>query len=588
MGFYMEKKLGKEYILIHELGKGGMAEVYLAVKKPRAIQGQPKTSKLLAVKTMIPSFSSSPEFVRMFEEETDIVMNMSHKNIASVIGHNTVEDIIKGEKKQRLILELEFIRGKNLRQILKDLYAAQADLAFEEKLYIVKELAASLDYAHRFVHPKTGEKLYLVHGDISPQNAMVSIEGEVKLIDFGISKRNDPAQMAQMRAKKLQGKFSYMSPEQADGLEINQKTDIFSLGIILWELLSKQRLFYANTQAKILKKVKEAHIPRLKSISPETPYLADIEKIVNKALICDRNLRKMTANDFHQELSSLLNAKYPNFNPIHLGYKIQNFYKKEFDYINKTIKSSLEKLEKKGMEFDERTRTITLINNKNKENTTSSALPASSQLSDFKTTSKAVEQLPIHTITNRASKITSNTITQQRKSPQKYQYTKKTETLFSPKKISSSIFWRLTALLMFSIGVLFTLHLKTKYPETTDKVTKKVSILFQGAKKQITSLLKGKGEETEKNKTLTSKEEKPIQQMSVFVSSHPSRAKILIDGVWDYKRTPKQIRFHRDQVIVLKAKGYQDYILSDKDINKALLEQNQIFVVFRENRKASK
>ncbi len=336
----MEKKLGKEYILIHELGKEGMAEVYLAVKKPKAAKGQPKTSKLLAVKTMIPSFSSSLEFVRMFEEETNIVMNMSHKNIASVIGHNTVDEMIKGEKKQKLVLELEFIRGKNLRQILKDLYTAQADLAFEEKIYIIKELAASLDYAHRFVHPKTGEKLYLVHGDISPQNAMVSIEGEVKLIDFGISKRNDPAQMAQMRAKKLQGKFSYMSPEQADGLEINQKTDIFSLGIILWELLSKQRLFYANTQAKILKKVKEAHIPRLKSISPETPYLADIEKIVSRALIRDRNLRKMTANDFHQELSSLLNAKYPSFNPIHLGYKIQNFYKKEFDHINKSISNN--------------------------------------------------------------------------------------------------------------------------------------------------------------------------------------------------------------------------------------------------------
>ena len=252
--FFMEKKFGKEYILIHELGKGGMAEVYLAIKNPKTTKHQPRTSKLLAIKTMISSFSSNSEFIKMFEEETDIVMNMSHKNIASVIGHNTVEETVKGERKQKLVLELEFIRGKNLRQILKDLYSAQADLAFEEKIYIIKELAASLDYAHRFVHPKTGENLYLVHSDISPQNAMVSIEGEVKLIDFGISKRNDPSQMAQMRAKKLQGKFSYMSPEQADGLEIDQKTDIFSLGIILWELLSKQRLFYANTQAKILKK----------------------------------------------------------------------------------------------------------------------------------------------------------------------------------------------------------------------------------------------------------------------------------------------------------------------------------------------
>ncbi len=570
----MEKKLGKEYILIHELGKGGMAEVHLAVKRPKTTKGQPKASKLMAIKTMISSFSSSLEFIKMFEEETDIVMNMSHKNIASVIGYNTVDEMIKGEKKQKLVLELEFIRGKNLRQILKDLYTAQADLAFEEKIYIIKELAASLDYAHRFVHPKTGEKLYLVHGDISPQNAMVSIEGEVKLIDFGISKRNDPTQMAQMRAKKLQGKFSYMSPEQADGLEINQKTDIFSLGIILWELLSKQRLFYANTQAKILKKVKEAHIPRLKSISPETPYLADIEKIVSRALIRDRNLRKMTANDFHQELSSLLNAKYPNFNPIHLGYKIQNFYKKEFDDINKVIKSSLEKLEKKGIEFDEKTKTITLTQEGNVAQSLSSG-----KFSSSKVASKAVAQVPMHTITNQVKAITPNKFIQQRKkSPQKYQHVKKPNNLFSPKKITSSICMKLGMLLMFSIGVIFTLHLKTKYPEDTNKLTKKISTLFQSTKKQITKLIDGKDE---KDKTLTSEKATPTY-MSIFISSHPSRAKIFIDGVWDYQRTPKQIRFHEGQFIVLKAKGYQDYVLSESDINKARVEQNQIFVIFRE------
>ena len=577
MSFFMEKKFGKEYILIHELGKGGMAEVHLAIKRPKATKGKPRISKLLAIKTMISSFSSNSEFIKMFEEETDIVMNMSHKNIASVIGHNTVEEAVKGKKKQKLVLELEFIRGKNLRQILKDLYAAQADLAFEEKIYIIKELAASLDYAHRFVHPKTGEKLNLVHSDISPQNAMVSIEGEVKLIDFGISKRNDPAQMAQVRAKKLQGKFSYMSPEQAEGLEIDQKTDIFSLGIILWELLSKQRLFYANTQAKILKKVKEAHIESLKKISPETPHIEAVEKIVKKALIRDRNLR-MTASDLHQELSILLNAKYPNFNPIHLGYKIQNFYKEEFDRINKIIKSSLEKLEKKGMEFDEKTKTITLTNNhKNTVSVSSSGL----SLSDSKTATQAANQVHFHTITEKHTTYNNKSYAQKRKFKQNMQRPSRRHQQNFIKKIDSSIFFKASMFLMLLSGVLFALHFKKNYPEQTNKITENIYVLFQSAKKQVEGFI----EAEDKTKTLTSKA-KPVQ-MSIFISSHPSSAKIFIDGVWDFRRTPKQIRFHKGQTIVLKAEGYKDYVLTEGDINKALLEQNQIFIIFRKKNSAS-
>ena len=565
----MEKKFGKEYILIHELGRGGMAEVYLAIKRPRSLKGQPKISKLLAIKTMISSFSSSSEFIKMFEEETDIVMNMSHKNIGSVIGHNTVEETVKGERKQKLVLELEFIRGKNLRQILKDIYAIRADIAFEEKIYIIKELAASLDYAHRFVHPKTGEKIHLVHSDISPQNAMVSIEGEVKLIDFGISKRNDPAQMVQMRAKKLQGKFSYMSPEQADGLEIDQKTDIFSLGIILWELLSRQRLFYGNTQAKILRKVKEAHIPKLKDISPETPHIEAVEKIIKKALIRDRNLRKLSAKDFHQELSSLLNANYPNFNPIHLGYKIQKFYKKEFDKINQIIKSSLEKLEKKGMEFDEKTKTVTLI--------ADHKYATSSELSDFLSASKAAKRVRFDTITDQNTITYNSTYSKKRKIYKQDVRTGYGHYSRSLKKKGSSLFFKAAMFLMLLSGVSFAFYFKIKYPESTNRIVKNINTLFQETKKQVESFI----EEKNKHKILTSKA-KPIQ-MSIFISSHPTRAKIFIDGVWDYKRTPKQIRFHKGQIILLKSEGYQDYILSEGDIKKALIEQNQIFIIFRKN-----
>lgn len=555
----MGKRFGKEYILIHQLGKGGMAEVHLAVKKPKKGQSSSSTSKLLAIKTMISSFSSSSEFMKMFEAESDIVMNMSHKNIASVIGHNTVEEFVKGKMQRKLVLELEFIRGKNLRQLLKDLYKNDQDFTFEEKIFIIKELAASLDYAHRFVHPKTGERLHLVHSDISPQNAMVSVEGEIKLIDFGISKRNDPFQKTNMRAKKLQGKFSYMSPEQADGLEIDQRTDVFSLGIILWELLAKQRLFYANSQVKILKKVKEAHVPQLREVNPHIPHIGAIERIAQKALIRDRNLRKFSARDFHQELSSLLNAKYPDFNSIYLGYKVQYLYKKEFDNLNKIIKNSLEKLEKKGIEFDEKTKTLTLIEEKNKAQI--------SKLVDVDTASEASKAIHFKTVKTKdikakRDKYLSKSSRESRYNLFKIRKKKQSEVVISSLQIGGS----LGIVLIVILGLYF----RAEYPEQTFKFVKDAQTVFQKIKKQVI---------TDDNKTLASKA-RPTY-INLFISSHPGRAKIFVDGVWDLKRTPRQVRFHEGQTIVLKSKGYKDYTLSEKDIKKALAENNQIFIVFR-------
>ena len=553
-GLNMEKQFGKEYILIHQLGKGGMAEVYLAIKKPRKDQASSNTSKLLALKTMISSFSSSAEFVKMFEEETDIVMNMSHKNIASVIGHNTVKEFAKGKMHQKLVLELEFIRGKNLRQFLKDLYTNDTDLLFEEKIYIIKELAAGLDYTHRFVHPKTGEKLHLTHSDISPQNTMISIEGEIKLIDFGISKRNDPFQKSNMRAKKLQGKFSYMSPEQADGLEIDQKTDIFSLGIILWELLAKQRLFYANNQVKILKKVKETYIPPLKQINPNIPHVEAVEKITQKVLIRDRNLRKVSAKDLHQELSSLLNAKYPNFNPTQLGYKIQNLYKEEFDKLNKIIKNSLEQLEKKGIEFDEKTKTLTLIEEESARQT---------KLVDIETASEASKLISFNELKSKDLK--------QKQKKHLHSIRNQHELLKAKKKKQIEVFTplQIAGLSGIFLIIISVLYFKAKYPEQTLQAVEGAKIAFQKIKKQVVN---------DNKATLTSKTKTHI---NLFISSHPSKAQIFIDGMHDLKKTPRQINFNENQTIVLKSEGYKDYILTKEDIKKALTENNQIFVILR-------
>ena len=232
------------------------------------------------------------------------------------------------------------------------------------------------------------------------------------------------------------------------------------------------------------------------------------------------------------------------------------------------------------MEFDERTKTITLTN-KEMINP-KSLLGLTSTLSDSKTASTAAKKIHFHTITEK------NKIKYHASSTKRRQYKQLLPTISkhyrrsSIKKIDSSMLFKIGMFLMFLGGVLFALYFKTKYPEETTKITKNINILLQNTKKQIENFIEAEDE----TKTLTSKV-KPVQ-MSIFISSHPSRAKIFIDGVWDYKRTPKQIRFHKGQTVVLKSEGYKDYILSEKDTNKAMLEQNQIFVIFRENKSTSK
>ena len=134
---------------------------------------------------------------------------------------------------------------------------------------MVKEVAAGLDHAHRCVDANSGRPLNITHRDMSPQNILVSFEGEVKVIDFGIAKAE--TEKDETKAGTLKGKFSYMSPEQADGLLIDPRTDIFAIGIVLWELLANDRLFTGSNEAAILRKVRECQIPPIRKVNPLVP-----------------------------------------------------------------------------------------------------------------------------------------------------------------------------------------------------------------------------------------------------------------------------------------------------------------------------
>ena len=305
------EQFGK-YVLLEKLAMGGMAEVYLA-KAPSA----GGISKFVAIKRILPQFSENPDFIEMFKEEAKIAINLNHSNVVSIFEF--------GVEKEQFFLVMDYVEGRNLRQILNKLKKSPQRLSNEQVLYIIKEVAAGLDNAHRCLDGATGRPLNITHRDMSPQNIMISFEGEVKIVDFGIAKAE--SQLENTRTGTLKGKFGYMSPEQVEGQVVDLRTDIFSLGIVLWELLANDRLFIANNEINTLRKIRDCQIPSLRKINPNIPQ--ELDRIVNKALARDRNLRYQTSAAFHKDLNRFLNRQFPDFSSQDFSVSIKTLFANE-------------------------------------------------------------------------------------------------------------------------------------------------------------------------------------------------------------------------------------------------------------------
>lgn len=317
------EQFGK-YVLLEKLAAGGMAEVYLA--KSNGANG---INKFVAIKKILPQFSQNHEFVQFFKAEAEVTINLSHSNIVSIYDF--------GMENDQFYLVMEVVEGKNLRQIINELKKINRSISIEQALYIIKEASAGLDHAHRCVDTKTGKPLNITHRDMSPQNIMVSFEGEVKVIDFGIAKAETEGEAT--KAGTLKGKFAYMSPEQSEGYPIDPRTDVFALGIILWELLANDRLFTGSNEAAILRKVRECQIPSIRKINPLVP--AELEKIVMKALAKDRNVRYQTAGNLHKDLNRFLNTQFPDFAPQDFSTFIKDSFKSTYiDWREKIVRFS--------------------------------------------------------------------------------------------------------------------------------------------------------------------------------------------------------------------------------------------------------
>ncbi|UJR80538.1 serine/threonine-protein kinase [Sandaracinus amylolyticus] len=277
-----------KYVLLERINVGGMAEVFKA--KAFGVEG---FERLVAVKRILPSIAEDQEFITMFIDEAKISVQLTHANIAQIFD--------LGKVGESYFIAMEFVHGKDLRAIFDRARKRGETTPVPMSCYIAMKICEGLDYAHN-KKDAAGRDLNLVHRDVSPQNCLISYDGETKLIDFGIAKAAGKAGRTQ--AGILKGKFGYMSPEQVRGLPLDRRSDIFAVGIVLYELLTGERLFVGESDFSTLEKVRNVEIMPPSTYNRRIPE--ELEQIVLKALAKDVDDRYQTAMDLHDDLQSFM------------------------------------------------------------------------------------------------------------------------------------------------------------------------------------------------------------------------------------------------------------------------------------------
>ncbi|MBI2083093.1 MAG: serine/threonine protein kinase [Deltaproteobacteria bacterium] len=305
-----EPKPFGRYVLLDKLAVGGMAEIYKA--KTYGVDG---FEKLLAIKRILPHCAADKEFISMLIDEAKLTVLLSHANIVQVFDLGKVGD--------DYFISMEFINGTNLREVMTRLAQKGEKLPEEIAVYIMSECCKGLDYAHRKTDYQ-GIPLNIVHRDISPQNILVSFEGEIKIVDFGIAKA--AMNVSHTMAGILKGKIAYMSPEQALGKPIDHRTDIFSAGVVLYEMLTGEKLFTGETQFEVLNKIRTT---RLNTTMLPEQLPASVKAILCKALAYNPKDRYQSVGDFQLDLTKFLYSSFIDFSPRHLASLLQKMFSKE-------------------------------------------------------------------------------------------------------------------------------------------------------------------------------------------------------------------------------------------------------------------
>jgi serine/threonine-protein kinase len=324
----------QKYRVIKRLEAGGMAEVYLG--EAVSMEGFKKT---VAIKRVLPHLAQNEAFIQMFLDEARLCARLDHANIVSVF------DISK--KEDTYFLVMEFVDGANLKKVVESLKKRGQRIGLGAAVLIAMEACRGLSYAHE-LHDEHGTPLKIVHRDISPPNILLTRRGEVKLADFGLAKASTQLQTTDPGVVK--GKFSYLSPEAAEGNEVDARADIFSIGIVLWELLAGKRLFLGENDYATVKLVQRANIPRLAPLNREVDEA--FEEILLRALSKDPKYRFQSARELGDTLAGYLfgrQLKVTNFdlaNLVQLAMSDEPMQTTEGSLIEKLIQNELDEAER--------------------------------------------------------------------------------------------------------------------------------------------------------------------------------------------------------------------------------------------------
>jgi serine/threonine-protein kinase len=288
----------QRYKVLEKIASGGMAEVFRA--ESAGLEGFKKT---VAIKRVLPHLSEKKQFMGMFLDEARLSAHLSHSNCVQVF------DIGVGDNTYFIVME--FVDGSELKGVIEHRKRLNQPFPIEEACLICVRICEGLAYAHELVDSK-GENLHIVHRDMSPPNVLITRHGEVKIVDFGLAKAN--SQLEHSEPGIIKGKFSYLSPEAALGQPVDGRTDIFAVGIILWELLAGRRLFFGETDLETVRAVQQAKVPPIRSINPRVS--PGLESVLARALSGDPSQRYQSARDLGRDLNKIL---------FHLGREVSSF-----------------------------------------------------------------------------------------------------------------------------------------------------------------------------------------------------------------------------------------------------------------------
>ena len=300
----------EKYLLLDKIATGGMAELYRA--KITGVQG---FEKLVAIKKVLPHLVCEEDLINSFIDEAKLAAYLQHQNIVQI--HDF------GNKNGNYFIAMEYLFGKDLRFIIQKSKQMNLPVSLENALYIASKICEGLYYAHN-LKDFHGESLNIIHRDIGPQNIFITYDGQVKIIDFGIAKA--AIQDTTTQGCMIKGKVAYMSPEQAMGKTIDHRSDIFAIGIILYEMVTYKRMFEGDT-IQVYDNVRKAIFEPPESANPDLP--PSLYKILNKALVKDPEERYQSADEMNADLEKSISQHSFLTTDRSLSQYMKNLFKED-------------------------------------------------------------------------------------------------------------------------------------------------------------------------------------------------------------------------------------------------------------------